>query len=241
MFKVEYICLSCKKEFFASNFPKRKFCSFKCGHDYRKGRTFEELYGKEKSNEIKAKISLGGIGKKRLRLKNKKVCLICNKIFESPPSLKQKFCSYKCSFVYRKGKTLEDLCGKERADEIKKKMRNNNKIWMKNKTYEEIYGIERAKEIKAKISKANVNVIGKHYNEILSQIKSLEKQGFRCVPVGKSIPDIIAIKGDNLKVFAVEIETGTNLPNLNKYDITNTKKFFDDIIWVFIKRRKNDE
>ena len=65
------------------------------------------------------------------------------------------------------------------------------------------------------------------YKNILKEIPELEKQGFRCIPIGKVIPDIIAIK--NGKVYAVEVEYGRH-PNYSKYN--DVKKYFDDIIWI---------
>lgn len=70
------------------------------------------------------------------------------------------------------------------------------------------------------------------YQRILDEIPELEKQGFRCIPIGKVIPDIIAIKDD--KIFAVEVERGT--PNYAKYtDVI--KNYYDDIIWILRKRQ----
>lgn len=75
--------------------------------------------------------------------------------------------------------------------------------------------------------------IGNNYSElayerILSEIPELEKQGFKCIPIGKVVPDIIAIKDG--KVYAIEVERGK--PNYSKYDKDNYKKMFEDIIWI---------
>lgn len=73
----------------------------------------------------------------------------------------------------------------------------------------------------------------KHYELILEAKKEMEEQGFRCIPIGKIVPDLIAIKGDNLKIFAVEVESGKGVPNYNKYDNVS---FFDDIIWKVVRK-----
>ncbi len=68
-----------------------------------------------------------------------------------------------------------------------------------------------------------------HHKRILQEIPELEKQGFKCIPITKVIPDIVAIK-DN-KVFAIEVEY--QKPNYDKYtDI----KHYDDIIWILRKK-----
>ena len=74
------------------------------------------------------------------------------------------------------------------------------------------------------------NTTHEHYKKILVLKGEMEEQGFRCIPLGKVIPDIIAIK-DN-KIFAVELEYGK--PNYDKYT-SNIQHFFDDVIWI-IKR-----
>lgn len=64
---------------------------------------------------------------------------------------------------------------------------------------------------------------------IKEEMIELEKQGFRCVPVGGKVrPDIIGIKDG--KVFAIEVEYRKS-PNYSKYDGDN-RKYFDDIMWI---------
>lgn len=125
----------------------------------------------------------------------------------------------------------------------------------RNKSWEDFYGSDKAQLIKEKqrlkklgkkqsletINKRSQNMKGKNkgniafkicYQRILEETKELEKQGFRCIPIGKVIPDIIAIK-DN-KIFAIEVEY--QRPNYNKYT-DDVRKYFDDIIWL-IRNRK---
>ncbi len=64
---------------------------------------------------------------------------------------------------------------------------------------------------------------------IKEEMIELEKQGFRCVPVGGKVrPDIIGIKDG--KVYAIEVEYKQS-PNYLKYNGEN-RKYFDDIIWI---------
>ena len=66
------------------------------------------------------------------------------------------------------------------------------------------------------------------YERILKEIPELEKQGFKCIPIGKVIPDIIAFKDG--KIYAIEVERGK--PNYQKYDKDNYRDLFEDIIWI---------
>ena len=68
------------------------------------------------------------------------------------------------------------------------------------------------------------------WERILKEIPKLEEGGFRCIPIGKPIPDIIALKDG--KVYAVEVEYGNS--DYEKYT-EETKKYYDDVIWI---RRK---
>jgi len=71
-----------------------------------------------------------------------------------------------------------------------------------------------------------------NYERIEKEIPKLEKQGFRCIPIGKVIPDIVAIK-DN-KLYAIEIEYGNNKIRYDKYDKIKYK--YDDVIWILRKK-----
>jgi len=84
------------------------------------------------------------------------------------------------------------------------------------------------KKWKCKNGKIGIDCIEVCNERILKEIPELEKQGFRCIPIGGKVrPDIIAIK-DN-KVFAVEVEY--KKPNYSKYT-DDAKKYYDDIIWI---------
>lgn len=64
---------------------------------------------------------------------------------------------------------------------------------------------------------------------IKDEMVELEKQGFRCMPVGGKVrPDIIGIKDG--KVYAIEVEYKKS-PDYSKYDGEN-RKYFDDVIWI---------
>lgn len=105
-------------------------------------------------------------------------------------------------------------------------------------------GRRHTKEAKEKISKASIESQreesgpSKHYIKILEEAKNLESRGFRVIPLGKVVPDIIAIKDG--KVYAIEIESKVRRAGSNyyqKYDISDMKKYFDDIIWIIRRER----
>ena len=72
---------------------------------------------------------------------------------------------------HNKGKSLEELHGKEKADEIRKKI---GKV-TDGKTYEELYGVGKAKEVKSKIGiKSKIYMSGKTLKERLGIEKAQE-------------------------------------------------------------------
>jgi len=83
-----------------------------------------------------------------------------------------------------------------------------------------------------KMGKGENSSISIGYKNILKEIPKLEKQGFRCIPIGKVIPDIIAIKEN--EIYAIEIER--NKPDYKKYDKDDYRKYFKDIIWIIKKK-----
>jgi len=117
----------------------------------RKGKTYEEIYGIEKAEIIKKKLSEKRKGKTHIEIFGKD---------KAEKWLKN-----------RKGKSMEDLYGKEKAEKMKKILSEHRKKrnhLRKNKTYEELYGKEKAKEIKIKISNTinkNCKLKGMNYNE----------------------------------------------------------------------------
>lgn len=71
------------------------------------------------------------------------------------------------------------------------------------------------------------------YNDILPYAEQLKKEGFKVVPIGVAVPDIIAVK-DN-KIFAYEIENQiARKRKINKYG--EFAEFYDAIRWIEPKR-----
>lgn len=214
-------------------------------HSPFKGKSYEEIYGKEKSDELKEKRrekiskNLSFEGKHHTKLAKKKIS-------EGNKGL-------------RKGKTIEEIYGKEKASYMRTILYDKNgetvRKKLKGKTWEEKYGIEKTNKMKEDFSKKftgckrvfseehkqhlrgakkGIPYRTLHNKEIEEQSKKLEEQGFRCIPITHVIPDIIAVKGDNIKVFAVEVEH--NRKNHVKKYSENIKSYFDDIIWIILKK-----
>jgi hypothetical protein len=73
----------------------------------------------------------------------------------------------------------------------------------------------------------------RHNEKILKVVNELSAKGYRCIPIHKKRPDIIALKDG--KVYAVEVTHA--LPMHNKWDETD-KKYYDDIIWIVVKHKR---
>lgn len=123
--------------------------------NHRKGKTYEELFGVEKSNQMKEKKKNSFSGKDNPNFGKvshrkgktmideygeKKALEISEKISESGIG----------RIPYSKGKTFEEIFGEEKAKELKRinSERQKENTQRCGKTYEEYYGIEKAKRIK---------------------------------------------------------------------------------------------
>ena len=89
------------------------------------------------------------------------------------------------------------------------------------------------------VPKLWANNLGHRYNEkawtrILQKAKELEAEGYRVIPITNVIPDIIAIKGN--EVVAVEVEYGY-APNFAKYQ-DGFEKHFDAVIWELHRKAR---
>lgn len=130
------------------------FCHFAI-HDNiskREGKSYEEIYGIERANEIKNKMvenHVGMSGKKWNKEQKINMSKKIKKVWED-----EYFRKNHKKGGFPKGKSYDEYYGKKRADRIREKMSENSPIGKirKGKTLEEIYGIERAKSIKEKIS-----------------------------------------------------------------------------------------
>jgi hypothetical protein len=138
-----------------------------------------------------------------------RTCPECKSTFNCRITERKKYCSYACFNKFRSEKTFEEFYGKEQS----KIMKHN---------------------LSTALKKAKYNCNGQHYEEILRQAKILEEEGFRCIPIGKVIPDIVAVRDG--KIFAIEVEKGKR-PNWNKYT-DDIRKFYDDIIWILLRKDK---
>lgn len=122
---VEVICLTCGKKIFVQyNERNRKFCSRICYSNYYKGRKSKPFTEEHKKNISKAKkgISTGS------RLTPANINFWIHKGFSELEAKKRVFENQKNASIKsnekRKGKTFDDIYGKERAIIIKNKISN---------------------------------------------------------------------------------------------------------------------
>jgi len=210
----------------------RKFCSHKCYGVYR-----SLHYRGENHPFWKGRVTL--------------VCLYCGKEFQVPLYRKEtaKFCSRSCRArwwgeQWRTGKKkqkhvrLENRGRYPKTPEHRRKLREAAIRNFQNEEY-----LRKYKEGKRRARLLGKEDPKKHDRECLKVMEELAAQGFRVVPVGLTnigypVPDLVAIRGENIKVFAVEVDTRKpTTTKLKKYD---GFPFYDDIIWV-ISRIKEGE
>lgn len=69
-----------------------------------------------------------------------------------------------------------------------------------------------------------------YYNDILPYAKKLESDGFRAIPIGVVIPDIIAIKNGKVIAFEIENKMVPKKTKVTAYD--DFKNLYDDVQWI---------
>ena len=173
MSKKEFVCGVCKKKFLDVPSTNRKVCSWKCKCAWQKGR--------------------GGAKKQNIKIK----CKECgSEIITCKSSIKngRKFCSKLCADIHRigneeykkgcKGKTWEQIHGKQKAKDMKKLLSIRSKslhklrkdVAGKGKTMEERFGKEKGGELKEILS-SNVKAQWKDNRERLLKSKNRFKKG----------------------------------------------------------------
>ncbi len=188
----EINCKHCNELFYVINslLTKKKYCSNKCKIIDSKGRlspmkgkTFEELYGYDRAQEIKKKNSDGHKGQvpwhKKERVKIN--CEYCNNIIEKVITSKQKYCSKICADKHSKGRSRSP------ETEFKKGCKSDKR----GKTLEEMYGVEKANEIKEKL-RYNPERKRKLREFRIKQVEQQELNGLPLMPnIGKYETQII--------------------------------------------------
>jgi hypothetical protein len=107
---------------------------------------------------------------------------------------KRKFCSLQCFGNWRKGKTIEEMYGNDKAKTIKEKISEKSSLastpsFRRGKTYEELYGKERAQELKKKQSEFRKGI---HFSEEHKQKISNSNRGkIRSKETRKRISDAV--------------------------------------------------
>ncbi len=76
-----------------------------------------------------------------------------------------------------------------------------------------------------------------YYEDIIPYAEKLIKEGYRVIPIGEAMPDIIAIK--NGRVVAYEIENQLVRKRKREKYNESEKALYDDIIWIEPEKKKN--
>lgn len=182
----------------------------------RKGKTFEQIFGVDKAKIIRLKISESHKGR--------------------PPWNKGLTVETDVR-VARSSRNSPRNRGQHHTEEWKHKMSEimqRRPITWGDKISKAKEGLPLTEEHKKRLKEAKkLNV---HDQLVLKHLAELEEDGYRCIPLLKHspLPDIIAIKDS--KVYAVEIERVRIEPK--KYE---TIHCYDDIIWIFYRRRGRKE
>jgi len=77
---------------------------------------------------------------------------------------------------------------------------------------------------------------GHYYEDILPFASKLEKDGYRVIPIGVVVPDIIAIKDNKVIAYEVEKQYIRTKRKTTKYG--EFSKYYDEIRWVCTPREK---
>lgn len=173
----------------------------------KRGKSYQELFGKEKAIILKSKISKSLTGKTKSEEHKQK---LRGRTFS-------KNCRLKMS-LSRKGKTLEQICGKEAAEKIKK----NLALRFQNKNLVQIYGKEKAKEITEQSRKL---MLKHHKFGILGNTEDNIKKG-------------IKTRGNKISTFEIKIIYIIGKYNLNYNFIGDGKLFFKNYNPDFINQKK---
>ena len=175
--------------------------------DWRKGKTYEEIYGIDRAQEMRRENSLSYKGKSPW---NKGLTV---KTDERIAQYSKKSSRYKGEHHTEGWK-----------DDMSRTMQIRDITWG-DKISEAKKGVTFSPEHKRKLHEAKK--LNLHDQLVIQHCAEFEGQGFRCIPLLKHsvLPDIIAIK--DLKIYAIEVERGRLDPR--KYENVFC---YDDIIWI---------
>lgn len=105
---------------------------------------------------------------------------------------------------FKKGDSIWSRLPAERIKEMNDKRHITLISQRKGKTLEEIYGDNKAKRIRENLKTKNKTSIERIHKEVVSFGEVLEKQGYRFIPLIKIRPDAIALKDGKVFAIEVE-------------------------------------
>jgi len=185
------ICLNCKKET-----KNPKFCSKICFNKFYTGKTYEEIYGKEKSDKIKELIRVLSVTKEKKTF----ICKNCGKKFKWSPVSNRVFCSVKCNNFFKRGKSYEERLGEERGYQYRLHVAEaTKKSWKEPSRFTNINGFHTGGESQAhkNLKKIIGDYLIKKGYEVFEEVPIFLRNYFR-------IADIVGIKNNGMEKVAVE-------------------------------------
>lgn len=157
-------------------------------------------------------------------------CLSCQRQFsvvrkdyigarsKTPDYSNTKFCSFKCRQTWMSRPARRELHRKLSLKQGLRPPSRKGSKWTPS---------QRQKITKIRKGNATLHVA---HRRILKEVRGLEKQGFKVMPITQVIPDMIAIK--NGKIYAIEVEYNGK-PNYDKYA---KAPWFTNVTWLLRER-----
>jgi len=136
--------------------------------------------------------------------------------------------------VYRKRPELKKITG--RAGKKHPMYGKHHSIETRRKLSKKFKGRKLPDWVKEKIKKGILEIHKKRIDEAKCEF---EKRGFRAIPLhhGYPVPDLILVKGTNVRVYAVEIG---NFLSVEKSERLLNTKAYDDIVWIIYRKYGKD-
>jgi len=226
---IEKKCLNCGIKFKTYLSANKKYCSHSC---YKKHKpVWNKGLTKQTDKRIVAidKKRIETLSKQRIKL----ICKQCRKEFKVWLSCKNRiYCSYDCYLKAPKEKKIRIrkciFCGKEYS---------NQNVGVFGKVFEkrQYCSYKCWRDVKIKRKKEYWDNAKTHSEKIQEVKRDYLKKGHRIIKGDNPRPDLILIEGKDIKITAIEIETGTYGAKDRMKEKYKDNSDYDDVKWIFMK------
>lgn len=176
--------------------------------DFVRGKTYEELYGEKRAEEMKEKRRKGMIGNRYS---------VGRKGNKNPMYGKHRTEEVKT-------KLHEKLVGRKKTLEEREEMRSRAKQAWKNPN--------------SKYSSRKLSSHKTHDNMVLKKLVELQNSGYICILLNRMpIPDIIVIKDEKIIPVEIQ-RGGFNRKKKDFYEKSGAFNFYSDILWFNLKGKR---